>query len=1182
MAKDGSKVITFSSVLLALNFMIGPVKLSQAKVIDIHNTKHTQRDPADSYKHLHHHHHHHQTAPPTHRVHQLPSPHHPIASQHETLSVVVGTDRRLQQRFIQVQSTPSIYPPDNLLQLEYDCVPGEVAGLEVHVWTTDNRRYRAFRHYWTCSSHSRHSRKVFQRLKLPDGIVYQPDFVNQEVSLATRAVISVWILPSNVFHSQKKGYYGFAKAKAQYNIKVLPPYSRPRKTHASFRCLTWYAEMMVKHSRVWNGILQCPYEKEVVDLMTFPMAFPSVHHGLSRDLPPFRQKGLRQRAEANINQPRFTFSAVLYVLEYCKHYLCGIFHCKTHYTNRYTTPLIFMNKEGKTFLQVEQENGQYSSMINSFKVPLKQWIQVVYTQDGRKWSLSFITQEKSETTMVGESSYQANVHYNETDALYHLGGSSAVASFSGYMVEAKLWRGRALDLEKVPSPQFLELNHTKGITDYYHQCDNLHLDMARVFAAFRLKHKDKKKRRSCQNTNPFLKFVSKHNLLRQPHCKLWQQPAPRNQSVLWKLLQHAAAVNDSYHSTHEFLSQQLYEHHWEILQKEGLGTVKEILPGIKQASCYGNPDATALLGCVYGSGLGVKMNQSQALVYWLVAAQGGSRLALLVLANKHHMGDDSHVPWDMDYAFRYFYHVAQETIMDRTRHDANDVTYEEVRLTDAEQLKLQTGETGDYFKWLKHQAKQGVADAQINLARMYYHGVAGVQRDIEAAAEFYRLNAIQNLDDPVAQYDYAVILLRGQGTEIDTKKGLEYLNRSAELGHGPAYTALGWYKLNMEHEDEAAARYFEQGDALGHRDAAHNLGFMYLVGRYPGKPIDRFKAFHYYLKAAQMDHWDSGLKVAEFYNHGCESLPRDIDLATAWARYIAEKNRDMAWALRRGLDAYLAQSWSESFVHYAMAAEAGLEVAQYNGAILCEENHDGVAQEFVDGDCAWRYWNQAVLGSQPHITSILKVADYHWYGYSNESDRETAIQYYIQGAKTREPQALFNLAYLLENGVTIPTHVWGSLGMSYKVLSSEDNVTKIAELYRMCRDGSADGFIPCGLALLRFQLKQVWLEHDASIKLASAVVVGFLTILACVSVFTNHLGTGADSSNSNNNNNSDNNSPSSPDISTTSDQSEEESREQQPATSDTTSENSEASPPGTGPVVMATTSPSETSSTSDT
>ncbi len=40
---------------------------------------------------------------------------------------------------------------------------------------------------------------------------------------------------------------------------------------------------------------------------------------------------------------------------------------------------------------------------------------------------------------------------------------------------------------------------------------------------------------------------------------------------------------------------------------------------------------------------------------------------------------------------------------------------EMVRLTDTNALQHQTGEKGDYFLWMKYQAKKGLADAQVGL-----------------------------------------------------------------------------------------------------------------------------------------------------------------------------------------------------------------------------------------------------------------------------------------------------------------------------------------------------------------------------------------------------------------------------------------------------------------------------------
>ena len=58
-------------------------------------------------------------------------------------------------------------------------------------------------------------------------------------------------------------------------------------------------------------------------------------------------------------------------------------------------------------------------------------------------------------------------------------------------------------------------------------------------------------------------------------------------------------------------------------------------------------------------------------------------------------------------------------------------------------------------------------------------------------------------------------------------------------GHAPAYTAIGWYALNFQDNTVKAAKMFGIADRMGHRDASHNLGYMYKTGRYPGKQADQ-------------------------------------------------------------------------------------------------------------------------------------------------------------------------------------------------------------------------------------------------------------------------------------------------------------------------------------------------------
>jgi len=68
---------------------------------------------------------------------------------------------------------------------------------------------------------------------------------------------------------------------------------------------------------------------------------------------------------------------------------------------------------------------------------------------------------------------------------------------------------------------------------------------------------------------------------------------------------------------------------------------------------------------------------------------------------------------------------------------------------------------------------------------------------------------------------------------------VEMFERSAARGYHMAYNVLGWYALEHLGDTEKARDYLEKAYKKGNPDAAHNLGYMHLTGRYPGKPADR-------------------------------------------------------------------------------------------------------------------------------------------------------------------------------------------------------------------------------------------------------------------------------------------------------------------------------------------------------
>jgi len=89
-------------------------------------------------------------------------------------------------------------------------------------------------------------------------------------------------------------------------------------------------------------------------------------------------------------------------------------------------------------------------------------------------------------------------------------------------------------------------------------------------------------------------------------------------------------------------------------------------------------------------------------------------------------------------------------------------------------------------------AQQGNADAQYQLAGLYIYGFVNNAPTLDLdqeAARWYIAAAVQN--HAAAQYSLGLLLIAGTGVIQDSKEGITWIRRSAELGHPPARDFLG-------------------------------------------------------------------------------------------------------------------------------------------------------------------------------------------------------------------------------------------------------------------------------------------------------------------------------------------------------------------------------------------------------
>ncbi len=202
---------------------------------------------------------------------------------------------------------------------------------------------------------------------------------------------------------------------------------------------------------------------------------------------------------------------------------------------------------------------------------------------------------------------------------------------------------------------------------------------------------------------------------------------------------------------------------------------------------------------------------------------------------------------------------------------------------------------------LQYAAEQGDADAQNNLAKMYYKGV-GVQKNLQNALDWFLKAAEQGLAE--AQYNFASMHANGQGTPKDLGKAHSWFLKSAEQGYTVAQYSLAVMSYNgqgVPKDLQIAHDWFLKAAEQGDAEAQNYLARMYYDGE--GVSKDLQKAYHWYSKAAAQGNSDSQAVLAAMYCWG-EGVPKDFVQAYKWlnissmtgdplavkARDILEKN----------------------------------------------------------------------------------------------------------------------------------------------------------------------------------------------------------------------------------------------------------------------------------------------------
>ncbi|XP_070613089.1 protein sel-1 homolog 3 isoform X2 [Erythrolamprus reginae] len=873
-------------------------------------------------------------------------------------------------------------------------------------------------------------------LTFPNSMVFRDDYLIKRSLNVDYVILYAWIThkATVVHHAAQAESYWRAIVRDYSFLDPVPPFERPYKEHKM--CLTWSVQQTWK--RRANRIPQCPHENDLVEILNFPYASSGDRTGIVKKFQKFKNRELDAIRKHHTSYPRLS--------SWVGDHISGYLHIQMHLVK-----------------------GGDLAVKTTFPLPLKLWFRL---------DLSFHGQE-IDITIVGKNmnifqrqlfNFRQDFYYNDTDGYLALGGSEYVPGIKGYFGSVKYYRLNNLETKKFSHP-FSNRGILERIEMYYRKRANIQSRVANH--GFSLEYFEENQQ--CFLDNYYLELSNKYRS--PPKCIAleWERGLKG---------EDCSMVEDRKDTTPSFpeVSQPKKELAFKIgrrlfnvaaqnlSQTDGLLHINSSILALRDSSHCGYSRASYVLGVIFEIGLGVSPDPLQGLLYSLVAAQEGDRLALMNLGYKHYRGINNY-PQDLEVSYAYYSDVALKTPRDQQSRGGDQALVEAIRLQDDELLKALAKENGDIFMWLKHEAVRGDSAAQQRLGQMLFWGQEGVERNLRKAVEWYAKGALEN-EDPVSLFDYSIVLFKGQGVKRNKRLAFQLMKKASSKGFPQAVNGLGWYYHNFKRDYAKAAKHWLKAEAMGSPDASFNLGVLHLDGLYPGATgRNRTAAAGYFYKAAEKGHMEGTLHCSQFYITGnLASFPRDPEKAVLWAKYVAEKNGYLGHILQKALKAYLELHWNEALLYYILSAETGIEVSQTNLAHLCEEKPN-LAKRYFATDCIWKYYNFSISQSNAPSFAHLKVGDFYYYGYQNQSrNLDVAARMYAQAALKKDAQGFFNLALLLEEGYSIPSYILDHLEIDSTRHSRNTSLRQ--KLYERCWNYSnQDSVSPCMLALLYLQLR---------------------------------------------------------------------------------------------------------------
>jgi TPR repeat protein len=358
------------------------------------------------------------------------------------------------------------------------------------------------------------------------------------------------------------------------------------------------------------------------------------------------------------------------------------------------------------------------------------------------------------------------------------------------------------------------------------------------------------------------------------------------------------------------------------------------------------------------------------------------------------------------------------------------------------------------LKYFQRAADANNPIAMAFLGKMYLEGNDAVEADNATALRWFQQAAEQS--SPVGQSGLGLMYLTGRGLPKDFKKAMQYFTLAADQGWVDGQLHLGnmyMSGIGVRRDYQLAAKYYNLAAQSGHILAIYNLAQMHATGT--GMMRSCTAAVEFYKSVAERGRWGLLLSEAHFDHQEKRYSAALIKylILSELGYEVAQSNA--AFLFERG---EIGQEVYEALYKGGVFVNAGPEAREENPEAQAPTQPmetletTGLENSQVILSRALQYWSRAATQGYTHAR--VRLGDYYYYGWGTPVDYSSAAAQYRQASEVqRNPQAMFNLAYMHEQG-----------------LGLKQDLHLAKRFYDMAAETSVDAGVPVALALMKLSV----------------------------------------------------------------------------------------------------------------